>query len=189
MSFGPFYRKNNPYASATTHPQFTHRRDQAPVNLTDPRNDFSQMLQYEEGVDDSRLRFLEAQHRIAQKRSSRSHKGRENDYRMMPRTFPNPMVRSVPESTRETGSRIRLDDQMAEADISSRTFDQFKYAPYVPSAGDVGRDPRYAIQTKGAVGDYQLVRANTSVFKNARVAPTGGLRPNLGVGFEPYSLY
>ncbi len=179
---------NTPYLNSPM-PIFYDRQSQV-QQLQDPWADYSQMTARDNvGHFDAYNEFIKARQNSNLRRSSRANKGLERTYQMMPRVMNDPMARIFPTSTKEIGEKLRLNDSFDQAKMSSRQFDLFDNAPFIPSVGDVGKDPRYAIQTKNASGDYQLVQGYVSVFKGSKVAPTGPKRPNLGTGFEPYSLY
>lgn len=94
--------------------------------------------------------------------------------------------RIEPETTRGVSPRCSFNERVeAQGPFYLRHWQIFDNAPFLPSEGDVTKDPRYSVMTKGHSADYRLVPAGSGVFENATVDRT---RPAIGPGFAGYSL-
>lgn len=74
-------------------------------------------------------------------------------YATTPKSYVNPMLQMIPEQTRT--SRVCFNEALENSGPwYLRHWQIWDYAPFLPSMGDVTKDPRYGIQTKGFTTDY-----------------------------------
>lgn len=76
-------------------------------------------------------------------------------YSTTPRSFLNPVTQLIPEQTRS--SRVCFNEALEKSGPwYLRHFQLWDTpnAPFLPSAGDLSKDPRYSIQTKGFTTEY-----------------------------------
>ena len=127
--------------------------------------------------------FREAQVKESLKRDKRLNRvSGQLPYLTTPRLFNAPGRRMIPESTRDVEHRIRFNQKVDEAGpFYLRHWQIFDNAPFLPSSGDVTKDPRYSIMTKGSNVEYQMAPGGLGVFRTA--APRSD-RPPSGPGFE-----
>jgi hypothetical protein len=72
------------------------------------------------------------------------------------KSFVNPGTRMIPESTRS--SRVCFNDALANSGPwYLRQWPIWDHLPFLPSVGDVTKDPRYAVQTKGFTTEYRRI--------------------------------
>jgi len=74
-------------------------------------------------------------------------------YSTVPKNYLNPGMQMIPEQTRV--SKVCFNEALDNSGPwYLRHWTIFDYAPFLPSVGDVSKDPRYGIQTKGFLTDY-----------------------------------
>jgi len=74
-------------------------------------------------------------------------------YTTTPKSYIDPGHRMIPESTQV--SRVCFNEALDNSGpFYLRHWQIWDYAPFLPSNGDVGKDPRYGIQTKGFTTEY-----------------------------------
>jgi hypothetical protein len=75
-------------------------------------------------------------------------------YSTTPRTYENPMLQMIPEPTRV--SRVCFNDALEKSGPwYLRSWQPWENAPFLPSVGDVTKDPRFGEQTKGFTTEYK----------------------------------
>ena len=76
-------------------------------------------------------------------------------YSTTPRSYLNPAMQMVPQQTRIANSRVCFNEALDNSGPwYLRHWQIWDNAPFLPSVGDVTKDPRYGIQTKGFTTDY-----------------------------------
>ena len=74
-------------------------------------------------------------------------------YATTPRSYMNPGMQMIPETTRV--SKVCFNEALENSGpFYLRRWQIWDYAPFLPSIGDVTKDPRYGIQTKGFTTEY-----------------------------------
>lgn len=74
-------------------------------------------------------------------------------YATSPKTWVNPGIQMIPEQTRV--SRVCFYEALDNSGpFYLRQWPIWDYMPFLPSIGDVTKDPRYGIQTKGFTTEY-----------------------------------
>ncbi|RKP33268.1 hypothetical protein BJ085DRAFT_31414 [Dimargaris cristalligena] len=77
-------------------------------------------------------------------------------YATTPRSFENPMTKIIPQPTKM--GKVCFNDALDKAGpFYLRQWQIWENAPFIPSLGDVTKDPRYAIQTKGFTTEYTRI--------------------------------
>ena len=77
-------------------------------------------------------------------------------YHTTPKSYVNPDLQMIPEPTRISNQRVCFNDAVNQSGPwylrQWPIWDNYKY---LPSAGDVTKDPRYSMQTKGFLTEYR----------------------------------
>lgn len=145
-----------PSRPSQEHGYYKEREQSRQINYDQSGNDFSGFINADytnENLEaENKFRYSQLSGKKGWQRPYSS----QLPYRTTPKTYIQPEYQMIPESTRM--SRVCFNEALDKSGpFYLRQWPIWDNAPFLPSVGDVTKDPRYGMQTKSFLTEYRKI--------------------------------